>query len=85
VHVQSKLAAEELIKFRRRGGVVWGEVLASALACDGNEVFNKDWNKAAGFVMSPPISCTPGNKEYLMNLLQSGDLKTTATDNCTFN
>lgn len=63
MHVQSKTAAEEVIKFQLKGGVVWGEVLASAIACDGNMLWHKDWNTAAGHVMSPPISCESGNME----------------------
>lgn len=84
VHVQSREAAEELIKFRQKGGVYFGEVLATALAVDGNNIFDKDWNRASQYVMSPPISCVPGNIDYMLRLLQTGDLSTTATDNCTF-
>lgn len=63
VHIQDQPSCEEVIKFRQKGGVVFAETLSSAIACDGNMLWDPDWNTAAGFVMSPPISTVPGNQE----------------------
>ena len=35
--------------------------------------------------MGPPLRPDPTTKEYLMDLLATGDLSCVGTDNCTFN
>lgn len=85
MHIQDQTSAEEVIKFRQKGGVIFAECLTSAIACDGNMLWDQDWNTAAGYVMSPPISTVKGNQEYIMRMLQTGDIMTTASDNCVFN
>ena len=54
------------------------------LAGDGRKIFDKDWDIAAGYVMSPRISADVDNSNMLIKMLQSGDLCTVGTDNCTF-
>ncbi|KNC75961.1 dihydropyrimidinase [Sphaeroforma arctica JP610] len=85
VHVMSKTSADVISAARRRGCVVFGEPIAAGLGADGNCHFNKCWRHAAHHVMGPPIRPDPSTPGYLMDLLASGDLQTTGTDNCTFN
>jgi dihydropyrimidinase len=85
VHVMSNSAADIIAEKRKQGYIVFGEALASGLACSGSNYFNKCWRHAAAHVMSPPIrpdTTTPG---HLMDKLASGNLQTTGSDHCTFN
>lgn len=84
VHVMKKAAADEIVRAKRKGFVVFAEALAAGLGVDGSHYWDEDWDKAAGFVMSPSIDEDPKTKEYEMRLLATHDLDTTATDNCTF-
>lgn len=84
VHVMKKSAAEEIRRAKKKGYVVYGEALAAGLGTDGSHYLDKDWDHAAGFVMSPTIDMNPQTKEFEMRLLQTHDLDTIATDNCTF-
>ncbi|CEF59653.1 Dihydropyrimidinase-related protein 2 [Strongyloides ratti] len=85
VHVMSKGAADEIATARMNGQVVFGEPIAAGLALDGKVYYNKDWEMAARYVMSPPLSRKEETKVELMKMLASGQLQLTATDNCTFN
>ena len=84
VHVMKKEAADEIVRAKRKGFVVFAEALAAGLGTDGSHYWDEDWFKAAGHVMSPVIDEDPKTKEYEMRLLATHDLDTTATDNCTF-
>jgi len=84
VHVMSKDAGEEVQRGRSKGNILFGETLASALGIDGTKIWDEDYDIAAGNVMSPPINPDPNTKTELMKMLQSGNLHTVATDNCTF-
>jgi dihydropyrimidinase len=84
VHVMSKDAADEVIRARNKGNILFAETLAASLGIDGKGLWNKNWDTASGFVMSPPINPDPTTKTHLMKLLQSNCLQTVATDNCTF-
>jgi len=85
VHVMSKSAAKIILEKRKEGSVIFGEPIAASLAVNGSHYYHHCWRHAAAYVMSPPLRedvTTPG---YLMELLASGELQCTGTDNCTFN
>lgn len=84
VHVMGQEAAQQVEYARRKGWLVYGETLATALASDGTNYFNKDWDHAAGHVMSPALCTNPQTKIELMRYLSAGILQTVGTDNCTF-
>ncbi|KAB7494975.1 Dihydropyrimidinase, partial [Armadillidium nasatum] len=69
---------------RRRGDVVFTETIAAAIGTDGTHYFNPCWSHAAAHVTSPPLRRDPTTKDFLINCLNTGDLQTTGTDNCTF-
>lgn len=64
-----RAAAEEIIRAKRKGYVVYAEALAAGLGVDGRHYFDKDWDKAASYVMSPAIDANPDTKEFEMKLL----------------
>ena len=84
VHVMKRSANEEIVRAKRKGNVVFAEALAAGLGTDGRHYWDPDWDHAAGFVMSPAIDEDPATKEYQMRLINTHDIDTTATDNCTF-
>lgn len=59
VHVMKKNAIKEIRRAKKKGYVVFGEALAAGLGTDGSHYFDKDWDKAAGHVMSPPLDPNP--------------------------
>jgi len=85
VHVNSKKAAQIIAKKRQEGSICFGEAIAAGLGTDGTHHYNKCWRHAAGHVMSPPLRTDPSTPGYLMDMLASGNLQTTGSDNCTFN
>lgn len=84
VHVMSKGAANVISQARKEGKRVFGEPIAAGLGTDGTQAWNGDWRHAAAYVMGPPLRPDPTTKEYLMDMLASGDLFCVGTDNCTF-
>lgn len=85
VHVMSKAAADAVIYHKRRNKLVYGEPIAAGLGVDGGHCWHKCWRHASAYVMGPPLRRDPTTKEYLMDLLATGDLSCVGTDNCTFN
>lgn len=65
--------------------MVYGEPIAAGLGVDGTHCWHKCWRHASAYVMGPPLRPDPTTKEYLMDLLATGDLSCVGTDNCTFN
>lgn len=65
----SKKAAKVLIQHREEGAVIFGEPLAVSLACTGEIYYDKNWQKAAAHVMSPPLGRDPDTPEFLIDLL----------------
>lgn len=84
VHVMSKEASEEVMRARNKGLLVYGETLASTLGTDGTKLFDKNWDVAARYVMSPCLSPDPTTKTHMMKFIQSGIIDVVGTDNCTF-
>uniref|UniRef100_A0A1I7Z9C1 dihydropyrimidinase n=1 Tax=Steinernema glaseri TaxID=37863 RepID=A0A1I7Z9C1_9BILA len=84
VHVMTKPAAEAIERHLEKGNVVFGEPIAAGLALDGSGYYDEDWDKAAGLVMSPPLSREEDTPQALMDRLAKGLLHLTGTDNCTF-
>ncbi|KHJ96241.1 phenylhydantoinase domain protein [Oesophagostomum dentatum] len=84
VHVMSKGSAKAIASHRQKGHVVFGEPIAAGLALDGSHYYNPDWNHAAQYVMSPPLSRNPNTPDILMDMLAAGELHLIGTDNCTF-
>ncbi|SDM26400.1 dihydropyrimidinase [Modicisalibacter muralis] len=83
VHVSCKDALDEITYARQQGQAVYGECLAGHLVIDDSVYRNKDWDQAAGYVMSPPFR-SQEHQVALWKGLQSGNLQTTATDHCCF-
>lgn len=65
----SKSAARVIARHRNRGQVIFGEPIAAGLALDGSAYYDKDWDKAAGFILSPPLSRKSDTPAALMDLL----------------
>jgi dihydropyrimidinase len=83
VHTSCVDALQALTRARLEGQIAFGEVLAQHLIFDDSVYRDPDWDRAAGYVMSPPFR--PRNHQRaLWEGLQSGVLQTTATDHCCF-
>jgi dihydropyrimidinase len=83
VHVSCEQTHDAIRRAKLAGQRVYGEPLAQYLVLDDSEYQNKDWDYAAGRVMSPPFR----NKKHQDSLwagLQSGTLSVVATDHATF-
>jgi len=72
------------MRAKNRGNLLYAETLVAAIGADGRKIFDKDWDIAAGHVMSPPINPDPTTSPHLMRYLHAGHINTVATDNCTF-
>ncbi|WP_458526937.1 dihydropyrimidinase [Onishia taeanensis] len=83
VHVSCKDSLDEITYARQQGQAVYGECLAGHLVIDESVYRTKDWDTAAGYVMSPPFR-SKAHQDALWKGLQSGNLQTTATDHCCF-
>ena len=73
------------LQHKRQNKLVYGEPIAAGLGVDGQHCWHKCWRHASAYVMGPPLRPDPTTKEYLMDLLATGDLSCVGTDNCTFN
>ncbi len=83
VHVSCEQTHDAIRRAKQAGQRVYGEPLIQFLTLDDSEYQNKDWDHAAGRVMSPPFR----NKKHQDSLwagLQSGTLSVVATDHAAF-
>jgi dihydropyrimidinase len=83
VHVSAKDALDAIARARSEGQRVFGEVLAGHLVLDDSVYRDKDWDRAAAHVMSPPFR-PKHHQDALWAGLAAGHLQTTATDHCCF-
>ncbi len=83
VHVSCSDTIAAIGRARGHGQRVWGEVLAGHLTIDESVYLDKDWDRAAAHVMSPPFRAKH-HQEALWGALAGGHLHTTATDHCAF-
>ena len=79
VHNSCRQSLEAITRARNEGQRVYGEVLAGHLLIDDSVYQDKDFEKAAAHVMSPPFR-SGEHQAALWRGLQSGNLQTTATD-----
>ncbi|XP_063218844.1 dihydropyrimidinase isoform X4 [Bacillus rossius redtenbacheri] len=84
VNVMSKSSGQVLAHKRSQGLMVFGETLAAAVGTNGSHQWDKSWEHAAAHLTNPPLRAQPSTPHHLMELLASGDLQVTASDNCTF-
>lgn len=84
VHLMSRDSAEEVMRAKNKGLLVYGETLASTLGTDGTKLWDPDWDVASRYVMSPCLSPDPTTKTQIMKYLNSGVIDVVGTDNCTF-
>jgi dihydropyrimidinase len=83
VHTSCEEAHEAIRRARQAGKRVYGEPLVQYLVLDDSEYQNKDWDHAAGRVMSPPFR-SKKHQDSLWAGLQAGSLSVVATDHCAF-
>jgi dihydropyrimidinase len=83
VHVSTEDATAAITRARAAGQRVYGEVLAQHLVVDESVYWDKNFEKAAAHVMSPPFR-PKHHQKALWAGLASGNLQTTATDHCCF-
>lgn len=81
VHVSCIEAARFIADARREGHRVFGETVAAYVALDESSYYNKDFDKASVYCISPPIRGKE-HQEYIHHLLTNNDLQLVATDNC---
>lgn len=72
------------MRAKNRGQIVFGETLAATVGTDGRKLFDKDWDVASRYVMSPCLNPDPTVKVQIMKYLNSGVIDVVGTDNCTF-
>ena len=72
------------MRAKNKGQIVFGETLAATVGTDGRKLFDKDWDVAARYVMSPCLNPDPTVKVQIMKYLNSGVIDVVGTDNCTF-
>lgn len=58
--------------------------MAATIGTDGTKLFDKDWDTASKYVMSPCLSPDPTTKEQIVKYLNSNVIDVVGTDNCTF-
>ena len=80
----SKEASDEVMRAKNKGLLVFAETLASTLGTDGTKLWDKDWDVASRYIMSPCLSPDATTKTHIMKGIGSGIINTVGSDNCTF-
>jgi dihydropyrimidinase len=83
VHNSAIESVDAIAQARGNGQRVFGECLTQHLLIDESVYYDKDWNRAAAHVMSPPFRPS-AHQGALWEALSGGILQTTATDHCCF-
>ncbi|CAM8975581.1 unnamed protein product [Rhodiola kirilowii] len=83
VHVLSQDAMDEIARARKLGQRVIGQPVIAGLALDNSWYWHPDFDIAAKYVMSPPIS-PPGHDKALQAALSRGVLQLVGTDHCPY-
>lgn len=83
VHLSCAEALQAVVSARQKGQEVYAESLGGHLLVDEAVYFNNDDEVAARYVMSPPYR-SQEDRDALWKGLASGNIQTTASDNCTF-
>lgn len=63
---------------------MYSETLAATLGSDGSKLWDKDYDIASQYVMSPSLNPDPQVKTQIMKYIGSGVIDVVSTDNCTF-
>ncbi len=82
VHVSSLLSLAHIKEAQKNGQQVYAETCPQYLLLDKSK-YDLDFEKAAAFVMSPPLRTTTDN-EALWEALAKGSIATVGTDHCPF-
>lgn len=83
VHVSTRRGIEYIEKAQQKGVKVFAETCPHYLLLD-DSVYNQEFNKAAKYVLSPPIRKKFDN-DALWNAIEKGIVSTIGTDHCAFN
>lgn len=82
VHVSTKESVVHIRKAQKKGQVVFAETCPQYLILDDSK-YNEEFNKAAPFVMSPPLR-KKDDINALWKGLSDGTIQTVGTDHCPF-
>jgi len=83
VHVSSRRGIEYIEKAQKKGVKIYAETCPHYLLLD-DSVYEQDFDKAAKFVLSPPIR-KKIDQEALWSAIKNGVISTIGTDHCPFN
>ncbi|KAL9660182.1 hypothetical protein QQ045_024994 [Rhodiola kirilowii] len=83
VHVMSRDAMEQIAEARKLGQRVIGQPIIASLALDNRWYWHPDFDTAAKYVLSPPIS-PPGHDKAIQAALSRGILQLVGTDHCPY-
>ena len=82
VHLSTAKGYEEVLKARANGVKVYVETCPQYLLLD-DSVYGAPFDKAAGYICSPPLR-KPSDNAALWNALRRGGIQTVNTDHCSF-
>lgn len=83
VHTSCSDAMDAIARARSEGQRCFGEALIQHLVVDESVYRDRDWDRAAHHVMSPPFR-TPEHQEALWNGIADGTISVIGTDHCVF-